>query len=32
MNKTLKIDAIRNELVRYVGTQPKAFQSAVLSN
>ena len=32
MNNTLKIDAIRNELVRYVGTQPKAFQSAVLSN
>lgn len=31
MNKTLKTDAIRNEVVRYLETQPKAFQSAVLS-
>ena len=31
MNKTLKTDQIKNELVRYIGTRPKEFQSAVLS-
>lgn len=31
MNKTLSIDAIKNELVRYTDHKPKAFQAAVLS-
>lgn len=31
MNQTLKTDAIRNEVVRYLSTHPRAFQTAVLS-
>lgn len=31
MNKTLKTEQIKNELVRYIGVHPKMFQSAVLS-
>ncbi|AQY22668.1 hypothetical protein OKE68_11325 [Riemerella anatipestifer] len=31
-NKTLKIDQIRNELVRYIGSNPTAIQSAILSD
>lgn len=30
-NKTLKIDQIKNELVRYIGTNPKVLQGAILS-
>lgn len=30
-NKTLKIEQIRNEVVRYLGTQPKVLQSAIMS-
>lgn len=31
MNKTLKTDQIKNELTRYIATQPKVLQSALLS-
>lgn len=31
-NKTLNIEKIRNELVRYIATNPKALQSAILSS